>query len=81
MLAQPNNGGAEGLRKEIQKFKALSDKPFGVNITLLPVGHRRAHRTCFLEELFCAELRSGDCRFAGRCFFVSANMRASAIAQ
>eukprot|EP00755_Sulcionema_specki_P015000 Sspe_Gene.9497::Locus_3192_Transcript_2_2_Confidence_0.667_Length_1185::g.9497::m.9497/K00459/ncd2, npd; nitronate monooxygenase len=34
-LTQPN---PEALRKEIQKCKALTDKPFGVNITLLPVG-------------------------------------------
>merc|ERR1712050_816893 len=30
--------GKEGLREEIQKCKKLTDKPFGVNITLLPVG-------------------------------------------
>eukprot|EP01064_Diplonema_japonicum_P022733 TRINITY_DN3284_c0_g1_i1.p1 TRINITY_DN3284_c0_g1~~TRINITY_DN3284_c0_g1_i1.p1 ORF type:complete len:351 (+),score=102.08 TRINITY_DN3284_c0_g1_i1:70-1053(+) len=34
-LTQPN---PEALRKEIQKAKKLTDKPFGVNITLLPVG-------------------------------------------
>ncbi|CAE8655674.1 unnamed protein product [Polarella glacialis] len=30
--------GNEGLRKEIRKCRTLTDKPFGVNITLLPVG-------------------------------------------
>merc|ERR1711881_214799 len=28
----------ENLRKEIKKCKALTDKPFAVNLTLLPVG-------------------------------------------
>jgi len=37
-LAQPHLGGAENLRKEIQKCKSLTSKPFGVNLTLLPVG-------------------------------------------
>lgn len=37
-VAQPQNGGAEGLRKEIRKCRELTQKPFGVNITLLPVG-------------------------------------------
>uniref|UniRef100_A0A7S3PEB7 Nitronate monooxygenase domain-containing protein n=2 Tax=Aplanochytrium stocchinoi TaxID=215587 RepID=A0A7S3PEB7_9STRA len=36
-VALPPNG-AENLRKEIRKCKTLTDKPFGVNITLLPVG-------------------------------------------
>ena len=36
-VAQPPEG-AEGLRKEIRKMKTLTDKPFAVNITLLPVG-------------------------------------------
>jgi len=30
--------GIEALRDEIKKCRALTDKPFGVNITLLPVG-------------------------------------------
>eukprot|EP00039_Didymoeca_costata_P019420 m.337476 g.337476 ORF g.337476 m.337476 type:complete len:350 (-) comp18144_c0_seq1:107-1156(-) len=30
--------GAEGLRDEIRKCRKLTSKPFGVNITLLPVG-------------------------------------------
>eukprot|EP00440_Ansanella_granifera_P057096 gb/GFBE01061892.1/.p1 GENE.gb/GFBE01061892.1/~~gb/GFBE01061892.1/.p1 ORF type:complete len:330 (+),score=117.93 gb/GFBE01061892.1/:1-990(+) len=30
--------GTEGLREEIRKCRQLTDKPFGVNITLLPVG-------------------------------------------
>eukprot|EP00747_Dinoflagellata_sp_TGD_P207979 gnl/TRDRNA2_/TRDRNA2_81506_c0_seq1.p1 gnl/TRDRNA2_/TRDRNA2_81506_c0~~gnl/TRDRNA2_/TRDRNA2_81506_c0_seq1.p1 ORF type:complete len:345 (-),score=101.43 gnl/TRDRNA2_/TRDRNA2_81506_c0_seq1:72-974(-) len=30
--------GSEKLRKEIKKCKSLTDKPFGVNLTLLPVG-------------------------------------------
>merc|ERR1719487_2647290 len=30
--------GKEALRDEIRKCKKLTDKPFGVNITLLPVG-------------------------------------------
>ena len=34
-LTQPN---AEALRREIQKCRTLTTKPFGVNITLLPVG-------------------------------------------
>lgn len=37
-VAQPQLGGAENLRKELQKCKALTKKPFGVNLTLLPVG-------------------------------------------
>lgn len=36
-IAQPPRG-AEALRDEIRKCKKLTDKPFGVNITLLPVG-------------------------------------------
>jgi len=36
-VAQPPRG-KEALRDEIRKCKALTDKPFGVNITLLPVG-------------------------------------------
>jgi nitronate monooxygenase len=36
-VAQPPRG-AEALRDEIRKCKKLTDKPFGVNITLLPVG-------------------------------------------
>merc|ERR1712190_111253 len=34
-LTQPN---PEELRKEIRKCRQLTSKPFGVNITLLPVG-------------------------------------------
>lgn len=30
--------GAEALRDEIRKCRSLTDKPFGVNLTLLPVG-------------------------------------------
>lgn len=37
-VAQPQLGGAENLRREIRKCKRLTDKPFGVNVTLLPVG-------------------------------------------
>lgn len=36
-VAQPPRG-AEALRDEIRKCQALTSKPFGVNITLLPVG-------------------------------------------
>ena len=36
-VAQPPRG-AEALRDEIRKCKALTNKPFGVNVTLLPVG-------------------------------------------
>lgn len=36
-VAQPPRG-AEALRDEIKKCRQLTDKPFGVNITLLPVG-------------------------------------------
>jgi nitronate monooxygenase len=36
-VAQPPRG-AEALRDEIHKCRALTDKPFGVNLTLLPVG-------------------------------------------
>eukprot|EP00939_MAST-03C_sp_MAST-3C-sp1_P004299 g4299.t1 len=36
-VAQPPRG-AEALRDEIRKCKKLTDKPFGVNVTLLPVG-------------------------------------------
>jgi nitronate monooxygenase len=36
-VAQPPDG-AEKLRAEIKKCKTLTDKPFGVNLTLLPVG-------------------------------------------
>merc|ERR1712224_129420 len=36
-VAQPPRG-AEALRDEIRKCKSMTDKPFGVNITLLPVG-------------------------------------------
>jgi nitronate monooxygenase len=36
-VAQPPRG-AEALRDEIRKCKSLTNKPFGVNITLLPVG-------------------------------------------
>lgn len=36
-VAQPPRG-VEALRDEIKKCRALTDKPFGVNITLLPVG-------------------------------------------
>jgi len=36
-VAQPPRG-AEALRDEIKKCRELTDKPFGVNITLLPVG-------------------------------------------
>jgi NAD(P)H-dependent flavin oxidoreductase YrpB (nitropropane dioxygenase family) len=36
-VAQPPRG-AEALRDEIRKCRALTNKPFGVNITLLPVG-------------------------------------------
>uniref|UniRef100_A0A7S3YLD0 Nitronate monooxygenase domain-containing protein n=1 Tax=Lotharella globosa TaxID=91324 RepID=A0A7S3YLD0_9EUKA len=32
-LTQPN---AEALRKEIRKCRSLTNKPFGVNVTLLP---------------------------------------------
>jgi NADH:quinone reductase (non-electrogenic) len=38
-VAQPPSG-AEALRDEIRKCRALTSKPFGVNITLLPVGVR-----------------------------------------
>jgi len=33
----PGHGGAEKLRKEIQKCKGLTGKPFGVNVTKLPM--------------------------------------------
>lgn len=36
-VAQPPRG-KEALRDEIKKCRALTDRPFGVNITLLPVG-------------------------------------------
>mmetsp|Transcript_68280 Transcript_68280/g.192512 ORF Transcript_68280/g.192512 Transcript_68280/m.192512 type:complete len:333 (+) Transcript_68280:80-1078(+) len=36
-VAQPPKG-KEALRDEIRKCKTLTDKPFGVNLTLLPVG-------------------------------------------
>ena len=36
-VAQPPRG-AEALRDEIRKCRKLTNKPFGVNITLLPVG-------------------------------------------
>merc|ERR1712014_362825 len=36
-VAQPPKG-KEALRDEIRKCKKLTDKPFGVNLTLLPVG-------------------------------------------
>eukprot|EP00933_Yihiella_yeosuensis_P082541 TRINITY_DN9645_c0_g1_i1.p1 TRINITY_DN9645_c0_g1~~TRINITY_DN9645_c0_g1_i1.p1 ORF type:complete len:330 (-),score=75.78 TRINITY_DN9645_c0_g1_i1:299-1288(-) len=36
-VAQPPKG-VEALREEIQKCRKLTDKPFGINITLLPVG-------------------------------------------
>jgi nitronate monooxygenase len=36
-VAQPPRG-AEALRDEIRKCRSMTDKPFGVNITLLPVG-------------------------------------------
>merc|ERR1711972_1244588 len=36
-VAQPPRGN-EALRDEIRKCKKLTDKPFGVNLTLLPVG-------------------------------------------
>jgi nitronate monooxygenase len=36
-VAQPPRGN-EALRDEIRKCRQLTDKPFGVNITLLPVG-------------------------------------------
>lgn len=36
-VAQPPRG-AEALRDEIKKCRSLTNKPFGVNITLLPVG-------------------------------------------
>lgn len=36
-VAQPPRG-KEALRDEIRKCKKLTDKPFGVNLTLLPVG-------------------------------------------
>jgi len=36
-VAQPPKG-AEALRDEIRKCKQMTDKPFGVNVTLLPVG-------------------------------------------
>ena len=36
-VAQPPRG-AQALRDEIRKCRALTSKPFGVNITLLPVG-------------------------------------------
>jgi len=36
-VAQPPRG-KEALRDEIRKCRALTDKPFGVNLTLLPVG-------------------------------------------
>jgi nitronate monooxygenase len=36
-VAQPPRG-AEALRDEIRKCRNMTDKPFGVNITLLPVG-------------------------------------------
>lgn len=36
-VAQPPRG-VEALRDEIRKCRTLTDKPFGVNITLLPVG-------------------------------------------
>jgi len=35
-LSVTKNGGPEALRKEIQLCKTLTDKPFGVNCTLLP---------------------------------------------
>lgn len=44
-VAQPPRG-AEALRDEIRKCRALTRKPFGVNITLLPVGVRCRYR-CF----------------------------------
>jgi len=37
-VAQPQLGGAENLRSEIRKCRELTNKPFGVNLTLLPVG-------------------------------------------
>lgn len=36
-VAQPPRG-KEALRDEIRKCRSLTDKPFGVNVTLLPVG-------------------------------------------
>jgi len=36
ITGRPEGGGPEGLRKEIRKCRALTNKPFGVNCTLLP---------------------------------------------
>lgn len=37
ILAAGNFGSKEELRDEIRKIKALTDKPFGVNVTFMPV--------------------------------------------
>jgi len=36
ITGRPEGGGPEGLRAEIRKCRSLTDKPFGVNCTLLP---------------------------------------------
>ena len=45
---------AEEFQREIQKMEALTDKPFGVNITLMPT-----KRPVNWEEYFCAAIEEG----------------------
>ena len=45
---------AEDLRQEIRKMKSLTDKPFAVNITLMPL-----KRSISLEEYICVAIEEG----------------------
>ena len=68
-VSQPDLGGAENLRKEIRKCRALTSKPFGVNVTLLPVGVTpdyevsmapRFHLYCCMQASLLPVIRGGS---------------------
>jgi len=54
MITSLNYATAEGLREEIRETKRLTDKPFAVNVTLLPT-----MRPVNYEEYFAAALDEG----------------------
>lgn len=54
MITSLNYATAEGLREEIRETKSLTDKPFAVNVTLLPT-----MRPVNYEEYFAAALDEG----------------------
>ena len=54
IIAIHNAGSPENGRKWIQKLKTLTDKPFGVNLTILPTS-KFIERYCLLSS-YCLTL-------------------------